>query len=35
MNDIIKIDGVWYKVITVNRYNNGVNEPYDIYEEIV
>ena len=36
MNDIIKIDGVWYKVITVNRYNSdGVNEPYDIYEKIV
>ncbi len=32
--DTIEIDGKLYKVITINRYNNGVNEPYDIYEEI-
>jgi hypothetical protein len=35
MNDYMYIDGVKYRVITVNRYNeNGVNEPYDIYEEV-
>tara|TARA_R110000751_G_scaffold298020_1_gene407823 strand:+ start:1622 stop:1729 length:108 start_codon:yes stop_codon:yes gene_type:complete len=35
MNDIIVIDGIKYKVITINRYNkDGVNEPYDIYEQI-
>ena len=36
MNDnIVYVDGVGYcKVITVNRYTNGVNEPYDIYEPV-
>lgn len=34
MNDIIYIDGKKYKVITINRLVNGVNEPYDIYEEV-
>lgn len=37
MNDnIVYIDGVGYcKVITINRYNqDGVNEPYDIYEPV-
>ena len=30
------IDGIEYRVITVNRYNkDGVNEPYNDYEEIV
>ena len=31
MNDFIYINGEKYKVITVNRINNGVNEPYDVY----
>jgi len=32
MNDFIYINGDKYKVITVNRFTNGVNEPYDVYE---
>ena len=31
MNDFIYINGEKYKVITVNRINNGVNETYDVY----
>jgi hypothetical protein len=34
MNDFIYIEGKKYRVITINRFNNGVNEPYDIYEEV-
>ena len=35
MNDFIYIQGKKYKVITFNRYNDdGVNEPYDVYEEV-
>jgi hypothetical protein len=32
MKDFIYINGQKYRVITINRLNNGVNEPYDIYE---
>lgn len=36
MEDIIYIQGIGHcKVITVNRINqDGINEPYDIYEPI-
>ena len=35
MNDFIYMEGIKYKVIVVNRYNkDGVNEPYEIYEEV-
>ena len=34
-NNIVYIEGVGYcKEITINRYVNGVNEPYNIYEPI-
>jgi len=32
MNDFIYINGAKYKVITINRLRDGVNEPYDVYE---
>jgi len=29
------MQGIKYRVIVVNRYNeDGVNEPYEIYEEV-
>ena len=35
MNDFIYMNGVKYKVIVINRFNeDGVNEPYEIYEEV-
>tara|TARA_R110002051_G_scaffold322690_2_gene413833 strand:- start:430 stop:543 length:114 start_codon:yes stop_codon:yes gene_type:complete len=35
MNDTIIIEDKEYKVITIHRYNeDGIYEPYDIYEEI-
>ncbi len=34
-DDIVYVDGVGMcKLITVNRYTNGVNEPYDNYEPV-
>ena len=34
-NEKVYIDGIgWCYEITVNRYNDGVNEPYNIYEPI-
>jgi hypothetical protein len=32
MDDFIYIEGAKYKVIKVNRYTDGVNEPVDVYE---
>ena len=32
MDDIMYIDGAKYRVIKVNRFTNGVNEPVDVYE---
>lgn len=35
MKQIVYIEGIGHcKEITVNRYVNGVNEPYNIYEPI-
>jgi len=35
MKNIVYIEGIGKcRVITINRKNNGVNEPYDIYEPV-
>ncbi len=36
MDNIVYIEGVGYcKEVTINRYNeDGVNEPYNIYEPV-
>ena len=35
MNNIVYIEGVGYcKEVTIQRFNNGVSEPYTIYEPI-
>ena len=35
MKNIVYVEGIGKcRVITINRKNNGVNEPYDIYEPV-